>query len=113
MINLKVISSTCPAIEKTATFAAEVTNECHVNSKSKASAKAQLNIFPNPAHDYITLVLGDGHDYSTIVIYDALMRPVDEVSFHESNNQLSIAGIPEGLYMVKVGNSFQSLVIQR
>lgn len=57
--------------------------------------------FPNPAHERITISLGNRLQQSTIALYDLNNKMVKTVTCHDDKVSLSVADIPSGIYYLK------------
>ena len=75
--------------------AEEATNWIMVNRKSKE--KSQVNIWPNPFTDVITL--GAWEDYSTLQIVDMNGKLIVQSSLRNSNGVIDLKNLSKGMYM--------------
>ncbi|MBP5260490.1 MAG: M6 family metalloprotease domain-containing protein [Paludibacteraceae bacterium] len=69
---------------------------------------ASVSLYPNPAVDAVTV--NGVTPGETIVVYDLLGRAVKRTTATESTATFSIASLPQGNYMVRVGNTVMRLV---
>jgi hypothetical protein len=64
--------------------------------------KAAISMYPNPAHDQVTLQAKDGLKIHKIAFYDLLGRKVYAASVNGDKALISIAVLPDGFYQVVV-----------
>lgn len=84
------------------------------NTVEPEPLNALLKIYPNPAHDVISVSLrGDAFRHSQIRLFDALGRIVADVSPESNLTQISVSGLSSGVYhcCVNAGGQFISLPI--
>lgn len=77
-----------------------------------------FNLFPNPANDFVSLTLNNNGTETFISITDLVGNTVlNNIVSHDSNVNLNISELKNGVYMVgihnKNGNSVKRLVISR
>jgi uncharacterized delta-60 repeat protein len=73
-----------------------------------------LSLYPNPAHQRVTLVLPTTpKQASTVQLYDALGREVGRqpVPAHATELMLSLTGLPPGLYLLRCGAAMGQLIV--
>ena len=67
-----------------------------------------IEVWPNPANDKVTV---EGIEIAEIQVYNTLDQLVKTV---EDTNEISVAGLPEGVYVLRItdekGNSFTERV---
>lgn len=75
---------------------------------------ATLTVYPNPASDVVMFELADSNKANEIRIYDSALRLIgtESVAANASRVQLSVAGLTDGMYILKVGRSVARLVVQ-
>jgi hypothetical protein len=73
------------------------------------SKKYSINIWPNPAHDFITI--NDVVLFSTIEIIDVNGKVVKRMN-KENTNRYSIAGISSGFYLVRCISSVETILLK-
>lgn len=72
---------------------------------AKTSA-SEIKIFPNPTDDLITIMASeDIYQDAAVQIYDSLGTMVMEEVISQNNNQLSLAELSSGMYILKVKNN--------
>lgn len=74
-----------------------------------------FNIFPNPAHNKVTIRLtGDNQNQATVVFYNTAMQIVKEVAFdnQEQSKTIQLNDLSEGIYFVKYGLQVSKVVVQ-
>lgn len=86
---------------------------CVATATEQASAVEALTIYPNPAQEQITIEnnrSGQAHSYLQIV------STIGEVWYQEElieqKTTVDISSFPPGLYLVKIGEATQKLIIQ-
>lgn len=81
-------------------------NEAAVSSKS-------ISVFPNPAHDNVTITVPETSDVSLL---DMAGRLMVTVRLSKGSNQISVADLPAGLYILRVSDGegvyTQKLIVQ-
>jgi hypothetical protein len=76
---------------------------------------AKINIFPNPANDYITLTFNNINDVSgEIIIIDIIGNVVYRKTIHDNSTRFNVASFSQGVYTVvftnKKGKSISKFV---
>ena len=61
----------------------------------------QMNVFPNPAFDYLTLITPDTPD-AKYVLYDAIGKIVAQESFFSKETTVNLNGLQSGVYLLKI-----------
>ena len=77
--------------------------------KSYENFSPILQVYPNPAQDYIKLDLKDRENVSEIKIFNSLgevVKSVDAIS----SGKIDISGLSPGIYFVRVGKSVEKFV---
>ena len=66
--------------------------------------KENLNIYPNPAKDYLQIAFPDNTSYNsiTITIYDLQGRQMRSQILKDSNEQINVSNLLSGIYSVTV-----------
>jgi len=72
-----------------------------IGSKSNLSIN-DINIFPNPANDLITIYLKGMEDNSLVKIYSITGSLVKELRISEFENKINISDIPNGVYQLSL-----------
>ncbi|HLP12566.1 MAG TPA: T9SS type A sorting domain-containing protein, partial [Flavobacteriales bacterium] len=62
-------------------------------------------VFPNPAHDNITVLVGNYEGECTVMIKDAAGRVVKQTTFISNTATISLEGIETGIYFIETGNA--------
>jgi uncharacterized repeat protein (TIGR02543 family) len=70
---------------------------------------SNLNIYPNPASDKITVEFQPGESFEIYNIYGKLVLRKE----NNETSQISINGLYDGIYIVKSGNKTSRLIIKR
>lgn len=78
------------------------------NTDSKESLINSLNVFPNPANDFVTL---NGENLGTVIIYNALGQRIE--TFEANGNELRIntTRYENGVYFIKTSETSLRLVV--
>ena len=74
----------------------------------------RISVYPNPAHDYITVELSDNTKIDYIQLYDMQGRLVE--SFPETSLQttrLDVRNLPSGTYILHIGTSRDREIIRK
>ena len=66
-------------------------------------ADAGIRVYPNPASDFL-YIEGDFDMGSQVFIYDMTGRIVETVELTSNNTELNISYLPEGYYIVRIGD---------
>jgi uncharacterized delta-60 repeat protein len=79
------------------------------------SARNDFVVYPNPAKTYFTVRLPKTADRSEIKIFDVNGKIVKSEELKGKNNRVSLNGIKNGVYFVKVGNEMlkEKLVVTK
>ena len=94
-----------------ATFSAENSTVLLTVIESVFNNKT-IKIYPNPAQSYFNIELANSNTKSNkVFIYNALGQEVYSSSFQEKTT-IPIDNLSDGVYLVKVGNTTQRLVIE-
>jgi hypothetical protein len=83
----------------------------------------QINVYPNPADEFITIEYPSGFRHYSIQLFDALGQLVINEELSETNNgnasmshHVNVSALNKGIYIVNVttesGSTFRRLVIQ-
>lgn len=84
-----------------------VLNNVSVGEQTKSSVK----LYPNPAKDQLTLVLGESQELQHVKVIDLLGRLQFEAHLAGGKHQLSIADWPAGTYLLRVGIQSMRFVV--
>lgn len=68
-----------------------------------------INIFPNPANNFIDVHIGNNDKLSNIIIYNSLGNKIFESEFQ---HKIDISELNSGIYFLKVGNKVQKFIKQ-
>ncbi len=79
-------------------FGADVIRTQKTNVSSIEDVQAEINIYPNPATDYITVSASDFCAISNVVIYDSQGRKV----LSSYDTQINVSGFNNGVYFVEI-----------
>ncbi|MBN2779115.1 MAG: T9SS type A sorting domain-containing protein [Bacteroidales bacterium] len=60
-----------------------------------------INIYPNPANDYINVEFGENKTYN-VVIFNNLGQKVREVLLTSYNNKINVNDLQSGIYTIKI-----------
>ncbi len=72
--------------------------------KGKMEEVRTIEIYPNPARTYFTISLPQTVDRKVIKLFDVTGKEVKSEKQIGKNNRISLIGIKNGVYFVKVGN---------
>ncbi|RYD99363.1 MAG: T9SS type A sorting domain-containing protein [Sphingobacteriales bacterium] len=100
------------------TVTSDVYNYTPTNIGVPNSIKNKLAVYPNPAHDQITLDFGKVPDqFAVLTIFDGTgkMIAMQKLNSGDQKQAVNIAALPEGIYLIKVnsGNSVYSATFTR
>jgi len=75
-----------------------------VLAAGNVSFSETISIYPNPASEFVNIIMPVSSEKVLVVVYDQLGRQVLERDFSEGNTfkQLSVEGIPQGVYFIKI-----------
>jgi hypothetical protein len=66
------------------------------------SSKKLIDIYPNPAQDFININFTGLEGNATVRVFDIYGKQVLQQQTNKTNSQLGISGLSKGIYMVKV-----------
>ncbi|MCQ2285774.1 MAG: S8 family serine peptidase [Bacteroidales bacterium] len=69
-----------------------------------------FHIYPNPASDFITVVLPEGMEGAQMQIFDLSGKLINTQNLNETNNTINVNSMASGLYFVKIGNTTKKFV---
>jgi len=72
----------------------------------------EVNVFPNPASDKITVSWSQGYSPEKVVLTDALGRVMEEKNVTGNNTTFDMANYPVGLYFVRI-ESVQDIIYRK
>ncbi|HXB39824.1 MAG TPA: T9SS type A sorting domain-containing protein [Bacteroidia bacterium] len=78
----------------------------------KESAIGNFGIYPNPANDFLTIIL-DKQGNNNVEIINTLGETVKQINIGETQNKISISDLASGIYYVKVFTSGKQLSVSR
>ncbi len=82
------------------------------NSTERKGGSDQINVYPNPASDFISVNNDD--NVKTIVVYNIVGRKIKQFEIEHIGAQYDIRDLPDGLYSVHlVGKNNKVLSTQR
>jgi len=76
----------------------EVEIECGIVQVEEAKA-SEVSIYPNPAKEFVKIVLPDNYEANSIILYDRLGRVVKHSAYCQT---LNVSDIPKGFYIIEV-----------
>ncbi|RZK59636.1 MAG: T9SS type A sorting domain-containing protein [Hymenobacter sp.] len=81
---------------------------------AEAASAAQLQVYPNPASDYLTVTVGPAP--CQLLIRDVSGKTVLQQALAGGSNKLNISELPKGMYVVSVisqsATAVRKLVVQ-
>jgi len=85
------------------------------NRPSLSANRFSLEVYPNPAKTYFTIRLPHNAQSSTLRIFDVSGKIVKSEELKGKSTRISLEGIKNGVYFVKVGNELikEKLVVTR
>jgi hypothetical protein len=85
------------------------------NRSSLPADRLSLEVYPNPAKAFFTIRSSFLALHSTLKLYDVTGKIVKSEELKDSNNRISLDGIKNGVYFVKVGNEMvkEKLVVTK
>ena len=69
----------------------------------------QINLFPNPASETLTISLPENTEKTDCILFDKLGKEVRRFIVSEGDNQVDISELESGIYLTKVGTQLQNL----
>lgn len=90
----------------------EVINPCGVGISSIQSSVNQVSVYPNPAKDYLNVVMnGNRTGNVTLRMQDVTGRDVIEskslhITSGENNYKLNLPSLPTGIYLIQVSDDY-------
>ena len=103
----------CDSIKELGSYTANF-RIVHGNTSIKQTATASLKLFPNPARERISVECGT--EMRRVTLCNALGQQVLRVSPDAPQAELQVAGLPRGLYLLKVetanGSAVRKVVVE-
>jgi hypothetical protein len=97
-------------LPNTSYSAASVSRNAHVNEFT--DGKSTVNIYPNPANDFINVEVINGHRVGTIRIYNTVGALVKSIDMNGSEKEINISELPTGLYIISIEDAKEPLTKQ-
>lgn len=72
-----------------------------LNSIFELSSNLEMEVYPNPATNELTIRTPESQEFSTLVVKDALGRSVLNQANHQVQSNLSISNLPDGIYILE------------
>jgi len=79
------------------------TTDCATTSLKPDKVTNGINIYPNPAKEFVVFDVAIVGESATVQLYNVDSKKVLEQKLTD-NKQVSISGLPKGLYMYKLNN---------
>jgi len=76
-------------------------------TKEITKSTSNLNIYPNPAANWVTINLANNKEIAKVIITNILGEVVKTTLINGESRQLSIEGLSNGIYFVSVETSNQ------
>ncbi|WP_107040203.1 T9SS type A sorting domain-containing protein [Brumimicrobium mesophilum] len=115
--NYYVVTESGEALDSVTIIFRTTNANCNL-SVDKNEEKTSMNIFPNPAKDFITIKSDALKNGGTIVFLDALGKEIKRSFVNSENTKLSVNDLKRGVYFVNIygaagtKSSVQRLIIQ-
>ena len=77
-------------------FAAKIDSEGYLDVPEMGNVTQSVGCYPNPAKDFVRI---EGTEAAEVQVYNALGQVVKTV---RDSNEISVAGLPEGVYMMHI-----------
>ena len=73
-----------------------------------------LNLYPNPATDYVTIELPSGNEIGQIEFFDSSLRLVKSESVNQNSGtiQIFVSDLKTGVYVARIGDSVSRLIVE-
>ena len=86
-------------------FEVVLAGTCTLNTDTIDGVSNKMNIYPNPAKDFINIELGSTLDNATISVYNTIGQIVIPSQVINTNSiKLNISSLAKGVYIIKVNN---------
>jgi chitodextrinase len=99
-------------VNVTGTTLKNSTDETPIAETLGNEENTQLNLWPNPAIDYINVGISNGVRYGKATIYNISGALVKSVDFEGSDIEISISNLPAGSYFISVDDEKEKLIKQ-
>lgn len=104
LLRLTNLTGNTPIIIGTAdTATITIIDNDTTNTNVRTIEEQDVNIFPNPFHDYVTIEMSDFQDYQVSVI-DLRGRVLQEQNLNDSSTRLELKTLPKGVYFLRIRN---------
>jgi len=78
--------------------------------------ESRITVYPNPAHDFLTVELSDGMEIKNITLYDIQGRLVEADNYSalpSGNLRLDVSHIPAGTYILHISTADNGEIIRK
>jgi len=69
-----------------------------------------VNIYPNPAQNYIVVEFLMDYETENIEILDIVGKTIRQITIESSITQINISDLEKGIYLIKVGETIHRLI---
>ncbi len=84
----------------------------HIDGLNTMQLKSKINIYPNPANSYLNIDFDDINEPIELNVFNSTMQqvlPTSVLDYKQSNYQLQVKNLTNGLYFIKLSGKQQSL----
>ncbi len=71
------------------------------------SAHPEINVFPNPANDRVTIKATNGITIKYLSIYDITGKKMYEAQPNKTEAQMEVGHLPQGLYFIEINKTYK------
>ena len=82
-------------------------NGCLVGVNENTTSNNQINVYPNPANDFVTIDFNSNQNENLIYIYNSLGQEMSRLNSSTTIEKVDISKFPAGMYLIKINaNSY-------
>ncbi|MGZ4100214.1 MAG: T9SS type A sorting domain-containing protein, partial [Bacteroidia bacterium] len=79
---------------------------------SATNENKEIIIFPNPADDYLNLIIKDNFDYSVIELFGETGQLIRKIPAKKQDAKIDVSDLPNGFYFLKITANEKTLALK-
>lgn len=80
------------------------------NGKPLVATEDEVRVYPNPASNYVNIIIPDNIKNSEVNIFDMSGRELHHTALHSGYNAVALPKMPSGIYMLRIKNDKLNIV---